>query len=800
MLKNYLLIAWRSLLKNKTFSLINIFGLAVSLAACVLILLYVHSELTFDAYHEKADRIVRVTSIFETPEGTQRAVYSGQGVGPVMKEELPEVKEFVRVSGTIRERFYFKRNEELIREENIIVTDPQVFDVFTFHLIQGDQEDPLRELNTVVLDQSLANKYFESTSPIGKTIEINGQDYQVTAVMADLPSNVDLPIRALIRDGRPDRKDFLMIGFTTYVLLGEHVDRPAFEEKVKQFASKHYAESKEGGEMEGMSISLETQRLRDLHFTEGIQADTAKGNKAYPIIFALSGAMLFFLALFNYVNLTTIRTLERAREVGIRKTIGATRNQLIFQFVTEAWLIVSVSGLLAYTLVQVGLYPLNSILGKDFTFTDQVTFYLTVTALGSLALLVVASSVYPAILLSKRPTVDVIKGKLGVSPRRFSLRKVLVVLQFTISSVLMCGMVAIYLQLDFLHNKDVGFNQEGIMVLEMPRNRKLQTAGPALKHDLMNMAGVEKVSLADFGASPGSFMPQGNVTVLEGGREDEYWLNIIRVDEDYFDLMGMKMKSGEGFIANDGSSKLRGVVVNESFTRTAGVSDDPIGADLGSFLLDDGKDEITGVLEDYHYNSMHNPIDPIVMYWLGNTKPDEQFETDIVLIKSQTDMRGQVAEIWKKLFPSEPMEYHYLDKRMESLYKTEESAMSLFSYLTILSLAVAGLGLFGLSGFLIQLRTKEIGIRKVLGATVSSLLRLLTTEFVVLVLVAQVIAVPLAVWSVRAWLEGFAYRANVAWWQFGLALTFVVLIAVTTVAAESIRAARANPVDSLRTE
>ncbi|MEQ8684637.1 MAG: ABC transporter permease [Imperialibacter sp.] len=800
MFRNYLIVAFRNLVRNRTFSLINIFGLAVSLAACVLILLYVHSELTFDTYHEKADRIVRVTSIFETPEGTQRAVYSGQGVGPVMKEELPEVEEFVRVSGTIRERFYFKKNEELIREENIIVTDPQVFDVFTFHLIQGDQENPLRELNTVVLDQSLANKYFESTSPIGKTIEINGQDYQVTAVMADLPSNVDLPIRALIRDGRPDRKDFLMIGFTTYVLLGEHVDRPAFEEKVKQFASKHYAESKEGGEMEGMSISLETQRLRDLHFTEGIQADTAKGNKAYPIIFALSGAMLFFLALFNYVNLTTIRTLERAREVGIRKTIGATRNQLIFQFVTEAWLIVSVSGLLAYTLVQVGLYPLNSILGKDFTFTDQVTFYLTVTALGSLALLVVASSVYPAILLSKRPTVDVIKGKLGVSPRRFSLRKVLVVLQFTISSVLMCGMLAIYLQLDFLHNKDLGFNREGIIVVEMPRSRELQTKGPALKTDLLAISGIEKVSLADFGASPGSFMPQGNVTVLEGGRNDEYWLNVIRVDEDYFDLMGIKMNAGSGFIAHEGNSKLKGVVVNERFTKTTGLPEAPIGAALGSFLLDEGKDQIIGVMVDYHYNSMHNAIDPIVMYWLGNTKPEEQFETDIVLVKSQADMRDQLAELWKKHFPDEPMEYHYLDQRMESLYKTEESAMSLFSYLTLLSLAVAGLGLFGLSEFLIQLRTKEIGIRKVLGATLASLLRLLTKEFVVLVLLAQGMAVPLAVWAVQKWLAGFAYRTNVTWWQFGLAVTFVVLIAVATVAAKSMKVAAANPVDSLRTE
>jgi putative ABC transport system permease protein len=334
----------------------------------------------------------------------------------------------------------------------------------------------------------------------------------------------------------------------------------------------------------------------------------------------------------------------------------------------------------------------------------------------------------------------------------------------------------------------------------MPRSRELQTKGPALKTDLLAISGIEKVSLADFGASPGSFMPQGNVTVLEGGRNDEYWLNVIRVDEDYFDLMGIKMNAGSGFIAHEGNSKLKGVVVNQSFTKATGLSDAPIGAALGSFLLDEGKDQIIGVMEDYHYNSMHNAIDPIVMYWLGNTKPEEQFETDIVLVKSQADMRDQVSELWKKHFPDEPMEYHYLDQRMESLYKTEESAMSLFSYLTLLSLAVAGLGLFGLSGFMIQLRTKEIGIRKVLGATVASLLRLLTKEFVLLVLVAQVIAVPLAVWAVQAWLEGFAYRAHVTWWQFGLALIFVVFIAVATVAVKSLRAAAANPVDALRTE
>ena len=800
MLQNYFLIAWRNLLKNKTFSLINIFGLAVSLATCVLILLYVHSELTYDSYHERSDRIVRVTSIFNTPEGAERAVYSGQGVGPVMKEELPEVQEFVRVSGTIRERFYFKRGDEFLREENIVVADPQVFDVFTFHLTEGDLEDPLRELNTVVLNKTLANKYFGAEYPIGKVIEINDQTYTVTAVMEDLPPNVDLPIRALIREGRADGRNFLMIGFTTYLLLGEQVDKQAFEEKVKQFANKHYTEAKENGDMEGVSIDLEAQRLTDLHFTHGIQADNPKGNKAYPVVFAISGAMLFFLALFNYINLTTIRTLERAREVGIRKTIGATRYQLVFQFLTEASLIVGVSSLLGYTLVQLGLYPLNSILGKDFTFTDQVTFYLTITALGSLAFMVVASSVYPAMLLSKRTTVDVMKGGIGISGNRFSLRKGLVILQFTISSVLMCGMVAIYLQLDFLHNKDLGFNQEGVMVVEMPRSRELQTRGPALKTDLLAISGVEKVSLADFGASPGSFMPQGNVVVLEGGRNDEYWLNIIKVDEDYLDLMGIKMKQGAGFNGNNNNSKPTGVVVNESFAVATGLADDPIGADLGSFLFPGGKDKIVGVLENYHYTSMHNSIDPIVMYWLGSTGSDEQFTTDIVLIKSKADMRDQVAGVWRQHFPNEPMEYHYLNERMESLYKTEESAMSLFSYLTILSLAVAGLGLFGLSGFLIQLRSKEIGVRKVLGATVNSLLRLLTKEFVVLVLVAQVIAVPLAVWAVQKWLEGFAYRANVTWWQFGLAVTFVVLIALATVAVKSIKAAAANPVDSLRTE
>ncbi len=800
MLSNYLLIAWRNLLKNKIFSLINVFGLAVSLAVCALILLYVHSEFSYDSYHRNSDRIVRITSVFGTPEGSQKMAISGEGVGPLLKEELPEVEAFVRFSPNTGPKKVKVGDQQIAKQENVLSVDPHVFDVFSYRLTEGDAATALADAHNVVLTQSTAEKYFGTQSPMGKEIVIEGERYLVSGVMEDLPENVDTKINALLPSSIDEHKSLMKFAHVTYALLKPGTNLAEFAAKLHDFGRRHY----QPVTGEQFSVNLELQPLAGLHFASGYFMDTPKGNPVFSWIFALSGALLFCMALFNFINLSAIRMLERGREVGIRKTIGARKSQLIWQFIAESLLLVAITMVLAFTFLQLALVPFNSLLGKAFSLTDSGTLWLVVTGLGTLGTVVALACYLPAVKLTSMPTAAVLKGKLLVSRQRFGLRKILTVLQFVISGLMVTGVTVIYLQLNFIQNKELGFHASNVLVLDLPSGDAPSKAFD-LKSEMLAVSGVTHASLAGYGAVPGAEAPQGHLNVTEGGRNDEYWVNFISVDEDFFQLMDIKMKDGRSFADLTAAEKESMLLVNESFAKAAGLTN-PVGAAVTSPILPGGEGKLAGVIANYHFASIHNLIEPLAIDYMdapaqsGEMSEGGGASAATLFLRLDPTRVHEVEKLYSSFYPNDPIEYRFLDQTVADLYQAENTVMRLFSYLTAIALMVASLGLFALSGYLMKVRTKEIGIRKVLGASMRSLLVLLISEFVLLVLVAQVVALPLAAWAAERWLDGYAYRIELQWWLFAASALTVLVVAVVTVAVKSMRAAHANPVEALRTE
>lgn len=797
MLSNYLLIAWRNLLKNKVFSLINVSGLAISLSVSVLIFLYVRSELTYDSYHRRSDRIVRITSIFGTPEGSRNMVITGEGIGPLLQAEFPEVEEFVRFSPSVGS-VKVSINGMLANEANFLRVDPQVFKVFSFKLIEGDAATCLQYPSSIVLTQATAQKYFGSVPPVGKEIMIDGERRIVTGLIENLPANVDTKVSALLPASTDESNSLMKFAHVTYVLLKEGSDFGVFESKLKDFANRHYDQI----QGEQFQVDLSMQRLADIHFVSGYFMDTPKGNKSYPLIFSLAGFLLFCLALFNFINLSAIRLLERAREVGIRKAIGARTEQLIFQFVTETLLLVLITVVLAVTLVQLTLQPFNGLLGSDFSLRDMETLSIVLSVIVILGTIVALTSYLPVTRLSSLPTADVLKGKFQSPHKRFNLRKALILLQFVISGFMVSSTFIIYLQMNFIHDNELGFLKENVLAVDLPEQGS--RSAYSFKAEVLSLSGT-KASLVGHGAVPGTEASQGSVIITEDGRKDEYWLNHISVDEDFFGVMGITLKDGVSFSELRESEQQNRVLVNESFVYTTGL-EDPIGATLDCVVLPGGSGKVGGVVNNYHYGSIHNLIEPLIIDYIDNAKWELAAESDTempgrsLLIKMEPSQLPQIEALYYKFYPNEPMQRQFLEESIADMYSSESKLMSLVSYMTFISITIACLGLFGLSGYIIQLKTTEIGIRKVLGASLLSLIRLLSREFIVLVVVAQVIALPFAVLANQTWLQNYAYRIELSWWHFGFSALLLMATAGGTVTIKSMRAARANPVDALRDE
>ncbi len=809
MFKNYFKIAWRNLLKNKGFSAINIFGLAIGIACCLLITLYVVDEMSYDRFHEKADRIYRLNCNVKYG-GSEQSLSQTPDILPViLKSDYPQVENFVRFYSA--GPFLIKRAGTLvnIREENILYADSTVFSVFTFPLLKGNPQTALAEPNSMVISESAAARHFAEMDPIGQVLTLdNKRAFTITAVMKDIPSNAHLRADFFISMKNLDYgwNDFLATNFYSYVLLKKGVDPKQFDNYFAQIGKKYVApqitkalgSSLEELEKSGSYYRFAMMPMLDVHLKSKQTKELRPGgNMQYVYIFSLIALFVLLIACINFMNLSTARSTQRAKEVGVRKVLGSLRIQLMTQFFAECVLLSLMAMLAALVFVMLLLPFFNSISGKDLQMNHLLSpsFVAFIAALPLLVGLIAGS--YPAIFLSSFEPIKVLKGKVSQKGGGVFLRNGLVVFQFASSIILIVGTVVIYNQINFIQQKNVGFNKNQVLIVNDAY--VLDKQARYFTDEVMKLKGVENGTLSGYLPTPsnrndGAMFPAGEIDLKKGVAMARW-----DVDYNYIPTLGMQIIAGRNFSKDFGTDST-GVIINEAAAKLFGYTD-PVNKTIQS-LVDNKSNKtyqynIVGVVKDFHFESLHNNIGALCLF-LNQSRGNVSFRLD-----TKTDIAQTIKNIeskWKAIAPGEPFTYTFMDESFNNVYKAEQRVGKVtlaFAFLTIL---VACLGLFGLVTFIAEQRIKEIGIRKVLGASVLGIVQLLSTDFVKLVLVSLVIAIPISYYVMEKWLQDFAYRIHISWWIFALAALFAILLALFTVSFQAIKAAVANPIKSLRTE
>jgi len=810
MFKNFFISILRTFIRNKFHTTLNVIGLSVGLICTILILLFVQDELSYDKYNVNYERIVRLGSDFTLNGKRDRVATSALPFGPTFKEEFPEVEEFVRFLGSGRQQF--KYGDKVFYEEKIAYVDSSVFKVFSFDLIKGDSEKALTEPNAIVLNETLANKYFGESNPIGKIL-IVGKDnpYIVTGVMKDLPLSSHFRYNAFYSmktleklRGTEEFNSTKPIAFWsfsnyTFLLLKEHVDSEVLMDKFPLYYEKHM---KALGDQLGVTYRLIVQKLTDIHLHSDLQWDSPTGNVKYIYILSIIAIFILSIASINYMNMTTARSIKRAKEVGIRKVVGAYRESLIRQFLMESLAVTFFALCIALIVVELILPIFNALVNKNlvlsFSSTPDILLYSIVIAL----LLGLISGSYPAFYLSSFNPAVILKGTLHKGKSSGFFRKILVILQFSVSAIMISGTIIVAAQFVYLNNKDMGFNRKDILV-SVVRDSVLRTRIASLKHELKKNPNVLSVAtssgLIGFGGSKTVHLFEG-----EQGME-QYALNFNIVDFDYIDLMEMKMIQGRKFSREFGSDTSSAFIINQAAARKFNWNENAIGKKIQFGVKIEGSKgdvrpgKVIGVLSDFNYQTLENKIEPINLL----VSEDPQMRR-ILHIKLNPNNRSEtiayIKKVWDKFCPDMSFSYFFLDDRMKENYQSEERLLWVFSLFSFISILIASLGLFGLASFMTEQRTKEIGIRKVLGSSSGSLVYLLTREFLQLILIANLLSIPLSYWALQSWLSDFSYRVNIGMWIFLLTVLCSLFIGLATVSWQSYRAASSDPANALKYE
>ncbi|MGA0560325.1 ABC transporter permease [Larkinella sp. VNQ87] len=782
MLSNYLKIALRQLRRNALYTSLNVGGLAVGLAACLLMALYVEHEFSYDGFHANADRIVRVTTEMKTPEAPLSIASSPILLATVLKQDYPEVETAVRLlpfAAVVRHR------DMLLNETDLYYADRDVFAVFSYPLLVGDPAQALARPNSLVLTERLAQKYFGTNEVVGKTIELNRQTYQITGVMADLPSNTDLPISGLVGKEYTGERSWVEDDFPcyTYVLFRQTTNLADFGRKLAQIAQKYANPELKKMGAEGYSISFPAELLKTVHYTPGKMADTPKGNKQYGYLFGFLAVFVLAIALLNYVNLVTAKATERAREVGVRKANGALRSQLIGQFLFESVLL---SGL---ALMGAGLGMLVAVPFFNELLTIQLHPDWTKTGpLLALTWLIVGllGGLYPALVLANYRPVEVLKGRLGSYGTGLWLRKTVIVFQFVLAVGMLAGVLVVRQQMNFLQNHDLGFTKDHTLTVNLPDDSTARAGAQAFANSLRNRIEIGGVTVGS-GLPISGLLPMASTTFRNNGQKRELMSNFLFVDDQFLPLLDMKLKTGRNLSAQSEADRKGNFLVNEAFVKMAGWKN-PIGQAIEGF---NHKGKVVGVVKNFHYRSLHNLVEPLILVY--NTIP-----VSSVLIRVKPEHLPVVKAIWQHHYPAYPFDYSFLNESVEKQYDKDRVMTIIFNSFALLTILVSCLGLFGLATFSAERRTKEIGIRKILGASVVNVVVLLSKDFLKLVLIAIFIAAPVAWFALDRWLQDFAYRVGLEGWVFALAGGLAVLTALLTVSFQSVKAALANPVKSLK--
>jgi putative ABC transport system permease protein len=798
MIKNYFKIAWRSLWKNKTASIINITGLCVGLTCCLLMVLYMQHELSYDKFQKNGDRVVRVIMEYSfNGSPVTKGNFTSTKVLPSFKRNFPEVQEGVRMSLATR---LVKYNESLFNEKGFMYADSTFFTVFpSFPLIAGQQDQVLKGPGNVVLTESSARKYFgNSNDAIGKTIQVSSRQdpFLVTGIIADCPSNSQIKFDFLASFsslGQTQEETYFNANYTTYLLLKNKNSIASLQEKVGPFMKKEMAGDRNA------YVNYELEPYTRVHLYSQYDGFEANSNIVYIYIIAGIAFLVLAIACFTYINLSTARSMERAKEVGVRKVSGAFRLQIFWQFICESFLITTIAFLLSFVLIAILLPLFNDLTEKNLQFSDMTrASVLGVAVLFAIIIALLAGS-YPALILSKFQPVKVLKGSFKNTTSATWLRKSLIVFQFTISVFLITATIIIKGQLHFIQNKKLGYDREHVLVMNI--DQKIIDKIDLFKTELKSNPEVLAVSKAN------------NTPVNIGGgysmnRADMSFEQAINtrgnpVDDEYIQANGLQIVAGSNLSKQDVldannedyNKCYYHYILNESAVKALGWQPaEAIGKKM--FLGEQRPGEVKAVVKDFHFASLHNPIEPLVLF------PGGWGSTAIVKVsgKNLSQTISFLETKWKQLAPHRPFEYRFMDDDFDKLYSSEMRIGKVFNIFSAIAILLACLGLFGLSAYSARQRIKEIGIRKTLGASAGNITLLLSNSFIKLVLIAFFVACPIAWFVMNKWLQDFAYRININWWVFVIAGIAAILIALITVSFHAIKAALANPVKSLRTE
>lgn len=795
MLKNYLKIAIRQLWRNKFYSFINVSGLAIGLASCLLIVLYVQHELSYDQFHKNKDRIYRITEEFKTGDGVMETGLTPYKLAPDLKNKFPEIREVVRIDYDL-EKFVIKYGDKKFLEESITSADTSFFTFFSFPLLKGNPQTVLRDPYTVAISNEQAKKYFTGEDPMGKILEfVDARSYKsfqakVTGVFQTMPQNSHFHKDFILSKATadiliPERKEEL--GWTShfsYLLLSPGANPEKLEKAINQYIFREYPK-----DVIGWWSHFSLQSINDIHLRSNLKEELEpNGDIAYVYIFSGIALFLILLASINYMNLATARAAGRAKEVGVRKAIGAMKKQLIYQFLLESIIITSSALLLAALIAQFSLPLFNQLSGKEITI-NFLNLRLLGTIIAATLLIGIFSGSYPAFFLSSIEPVKVLKGEFSKAGyKSLLLRRGLVVLQFSISIILIVGTIIIYTQWNYLQTKKLGIDSEQVLIVHAETN-KILSKYETLKNELIRNPDIISVT-----ASRKNLTSRfGNyTTVTLKGQEKGTSIPWTFVDPNFFKAFNIPIVKGSDFPHQSSRDSNVNFVLNESAAKLLGVT--AAGTEMQAIGR---KGKVTGIAKDFHFESLHAEISPTVFIPAFT-------DLNYIAIKINTNNFKKtiksIEQEFRRIDQEAIFKYSFLNEDITNLYKTEARFFGVFITFSSLAIFIACLGIFGLASFTASRRTKEIGIRKVLGASVQNITLLLTKEFMRLVIIANLIAWPVAYFFMRKWLEDFPYRIDPGIWMFLLAATIALLIATITVSFQAIKAAIANPVKSLRTE
>jgi putative ABC transport system permease protein len=789
MFKNLLKTAFRHIVKHFGYSILNILVLTLGISSALFLIIYVADEVSYDRYHEKVDRIYRVSTKITEPDDQFTWTVAQIPFGPQVVHDYPEVQSFVRFINMPRSLYKYEDKE--FNEENFFYVDSTLFDIFTYKVLKGEVKSALLEPKKIILTEKIANKYFGKTDPIGKTITSGTDTYEVTGVIQNVPTNSHFRFDAVAsRNNLPKQLgDWGNFGVFTYLLFPEKFNIKVFETKIQDMYGT-YMKPIFGPMNIKMEYLLEPIAKIHLYSTKAGEPEPT-GSITYVRVFTIVAIFLVLIAAMNYMNLATARSTRRAREVGLRKVVGSRRGPLMLQFLSESMVFTIISLIISVILLIILLPKFNMLAGKSFNLHVIYSPAVLLTLSGIILIVGIFGGSYPAFFLSRFSPVTVLKGEITQGSAGSLFRKILVVIQFTVSVIMIICTLVVFSQLNYLKTMDQGFDQKNVIGLQLngPMIRKY----PVLKQSLLDNRNIKFVTSTNTAVGEGSGKLIFNVETDQGMAQKG--VNFAVVDHDFVETMGITIIKGRDFQQDMPSDTLSAVVVNETFVNRMGWKD-PIGKKVETGNASTLRARVIGVMKDYHQTGMYNGIESLLLAYrpLNNV-----IYIKLSGIETRTTL-GFIETKWKEIYPDQPFVYTYLSERFNRQFEADEKRGLIFTIFTILAILIACLGLFGLASYMVEQRTKEIGIRKVFGANEATILRLIARDFLILVIIGIIIATPVAYYFMSNWLTNYVYRTNIGAPLIILAALLTILITFITISYKSYQAAVMNPARSLKTE